>query len=362
MEKFIKRFYARGAMINKVALTSLLVFLMIAAGCNNGNLEEPSRRGGSLGGGSKALELSFIEGSPPGEVTDKPAGEDGFPFDVTLVIKNLGEYDIPSTDKMFITLSGFFPGDFGISDPNRELSTERPESGTFGGVKRDSEGNPIQGDIIYVRFPENTQIDFMYRKSIAVSTPIPFRAEVCYPYKTEVVSDMCLMDDLTSRDQTVCNPSRERRVSNSGGPVHISSITQSVAGKNKILFRFEVKKVGTSDLFGLGLDYQNNLKKCDDGYRQRNHVVVQINTGLRGLNCVGLIGGGGLGGSPTDESSRTGWTGDVLLNSDGTASFTCIQTLQENDRRDGIKTFNATIDYFAKDAISTEVLVKHSLS
>ena len=356
MEKFIKRFYARGTMINKVALTSLLVFLMVAAGCNhNGNVEEPSRRGGSFVGGSKALELSFIEGSPPGEVTDKPAGEDGFPFDATLVIKNVGEYDIPSTERMFITLSGFFPGDFGINNPNRELSIEHPKSGTFGGVKRDSEGNPIQGDIAYLRFPENDQIDFMYRKSIAVSTPIPFRAEVCYPYRTEAVSDMCLMDDLTSRDQPVCNPSGRRGVSNSGGPVHISSVTQSVAGKNKILLRFEVKKVGTSDLFEL--DYQ---KRCDDVYRNRNRILVEIDTGLRGLNCAGLIGGGGLGGN--SESSRTRWSGDVLLNSDGTASFTCIQTLQENDRRDGIKTFNAAIDYFAKDAISTEVLVKHSLS
>ena len=342
-------------MKNKVALASFFMVLMLAAGCNH---EPGPTTGSSTGfvGGSEALELSFIEGSPPTEVTDKLEGEEGFPFDVTLVMENVGEYDILPTQTMFITMSGFFPGDFSINNPDRELLIEYPGSGDgiFEGVKQDSDGNPIQGKIAYIRFPESSDLEFLYREPIPASTPLPFRVEVCYPYETEVVSDLCLMDDLTSRDQPICSPSGARKVSNSGGPVHISSVTQSVAGKHKILLRFEVEKVGKSDLF-----YYES-RRCENNFRNRDRLLVEIDTGLEGLSCAGLIGGAGLGSS--NPSLYNGWSGDVILKADGTAAFTCIQTLQSKDQRDGLKNFKTAIAYLARDAISTAVTVKHSLS
>ena len=341
-------------MRNKVALMSFFVILILAAGCN----QETSPKKESFVGGTEALSLSFIEGSPPSEVTDRIEGETGFPFGVTLVMENVGEYKIEPTQKMLITLSGFFPGDFSIQDPDNQLSITYPgqKDGAFDGVKKDSEGNPIRGDTAYIRFPKNTELDFLYRQPIAVSTPFPFRAEVCYPYETKVISELCLMDDFTSNDdQPVCNPEGNMKVSNSGGPIHVSSVTQSVAGRNKILIRFDVKQVGDSDLFY----YEGVNSGCEytPGNRNKNRVLVEVDTGLQGLNC-NLIGGGGIGAA----SKATLWSGDLIISSDESVTFTCIQTLEEKDRRDGIKTFNTYITYMARDTISTDVLVKHSLS
>ena len=340
-------------MKNKVALASFFMVLMLAAGCNQESGPKTDSNTGFVGG-SQALELSFIEGSPPTEVTDKLEGEEGFPFDVTLVMENVGEYDIRPTQTMFITMSGFFPGDFSINNPDRELLIEYPGNGDgiFEGVEQDNDGNPIQGKIAYIRFPESSDLEFLYKEPIPTSMPIPFRVEVCYPYETEVISDLCLMDDLTSSDQPICNPAGARKVSNSGGPVHISSVTQSVAGKHKILLRFEVEKVGKSDLF-----YYEN-RRCE-GSRNRGRLLVEIDTGLEGLSCSGL---GGAGRGSSNPSLYTGWSGDAILKADGTAGFTCIQTLQNKDQRDGIKNFKTAIAYSARDAISTAITVKHSLS
>ena len=341
-------------MRNKFALMSFLVILTLAAGCNHETSPQLDR-GGSFIEGDKALELSFIEGSPPAEVTDKLEGESGFPFDVTLVMENIGEYTILPNQRMFVTLSGFFHSDFGIADPDEELSIIYPGVGgsTFSGKRKDTEGNPIQGDVAYIRFPKTKSLDFLYDKPIPVSTPFPFRAEVCYPYLTNTVSELCLMSDLTSKDQPVCNPDEEKRVSNSGGPVEITSVTQSHAGKDKIVIRVDVKKVGDSDLF----DYVDN-NRCKDNRRNKNRLVIQVKTGLEGLNCNG-IGGVGL----TETSSKpVAWAGTLLLSAEGKGFFTCIQTLEKKDRRDAKKTIGIETVYYARDSITTEVLVKHGLS
>lgn len=340
-------------MRNKFALMSFLVILTLAAGCNQ-ETSPQLERGGSFIGGDKALELSFIDGSPPAEVTDKLEGESGFEFDVTLVMENVGEYTILPNQQMFVTLSGFFHSDFGIADPDEELSIIYPGVGgsNFSGKRKDTEGNPIQGDVAYIRFPKTERLYLLYDKPIPVSTPFPFRAEVCYPYLTNTVSELCLMNDLTSKDQPVCNPNEKKRVSNSGGPVEVSSVTQSSAGKDKIVIRFEVKTVGDSDLF----DYVDN-NRCKDNRRNTNRLVIQVKTGLEGLSCTG-IGGKGL----TETSSKpVAWAGTLRL-LEGKGSFTCIQTLEKKDRRDAKKTIGIETVYYARDSITTEVLVKHSLS
>ena len=341
-------------MRNKLALMSFLVILTLAAGCNHETSPQP-KNGGSFIGGDKALELSFIDSSPPAEVTDKLEGESGFPFDVTLVMENVGEYSILPNQQMFVTLSGFFHSDFGIADPDKELSIIYPGVGgsTFSGKKKDTEGNQIQGDVAYIRFPKTKSLDILYGKPIPVSIPFPFRAEVCYPYLTNTVSELCLMNNLMSKDQSVCNPNEEKSVSNSGGPMEVSSVTQSSAGKDKIVIRFDVKKVGDSDLF----DYVDN-NGCEDNLRNKNRLLIQVKTGLEGLSCTG-IGGEGL----TETSSKyVAWAGTLLLSPEGKGSFTCIQTLEGKDRRDAIKTIGIETLYYARDSVATEVLVKHSLS
>ena len=334
-------------MRNITILLSFLGILLIAAGCqaDKGAGVSP---GDAFVGGTSAIKMSFVENSPPSEVTDKTEANEAFEFDATVTIENVGEHDIPQ-EALVVTMSGFFPGDFGITD-TQELKAAN--AGTVNGVSKDPDGNRIQGAVDQFTFPKSVIEKFAYQKELTGSQAFPFRAEACYPYNTKVLSQVCLMEDLTKKERPVCNPTGSRTVSNSGAPVQVTSITQSVGGRNKLLLNFDVQKVGSSDIFK-----NEPTETCNDDFKNKNRIEVEVNTGIPGLNCIGLVGGGALDYEASDSTTAKGFTGELLL-SGGSGSFTCIQTLSNIDR-DSIKTFDVTLAYYARDSVTTNVLVKH---
>ncbi len=327
-------------MRSQTLLLSLLAFVVIVAGCQSQTSGGPSITDAFIGGTS-AMSVSFIENSPPQEVTDKSKGQEGFPFDASITVTNIGEYEIPEKS-ITLTLSGFYPADFDTS--TEELTKTYPETGTFRGVSKDPSGNKIQGDIAQITFPKTSTKQFKYNKELTGNQQFPFRVDVCYPYATKVLSQVCLMKDFTSKERTICNPAGSRPVSNSGAPVHVTSVTQSVGGQHKLLLNFEVKKVGSSALFKANPD-----EKCKDAFTNKDRVTVTVDTGIAGLKCLGLLGG-------VEATGKSSYTGEVLLSS-GSASFTCIQDYTGGT--DSLKTFDVTLTYFARDAATTNVLVKH---
>ncbi len=317
----------------------LLAFAVIVAGCQSQTPKGSSITNAFIGGTS-AVKVSFIENSPPSEVTDTPSGGTGFPFDASVTLENVGEYDIPAAG-VTLAVSGFYPGDFGIAD-TAELTQTYPASGVFRGVSKDPDGNRIQGDIAQITFPKTPTKQFKYDKQLAGNQQFPFRVDACYPYSTKAISQVCLMKDLTSKERTICTPTGSRPVSNSGAPVQVSSVTQSVGGRNKLLLNFGIKKVGSSDLFKVSND------RCKDAFTNKERITVRVETGIKGLKCLGLLGGA--------EVKDGVYSGEVLLSS-GSASFTCIQDYDGSTN--SVKTFDVTLMYFARDSATTNVLVKH---
>ncbi len=333
-------------MRSQTLLLTLLFFAIIVAGCQNDGKKGSSITDAFIGGTS-AMKVAFIENSPPSEATDMQKDAQGviiptsgFPFDASVTIENVGENDI-AANGITLAMSGFFPSDFDTTAG--ELTQTYPSSGVFRGVSKDPQGNRIQGDIAQITFPKTQATKFKYNKVLAGNQQFPFRAEICYPYATKVLSQVCLMKDFTSTKETICSPTGSRPVSNSGAPIHITSITQSVGGQHKLILNFDIKKVGSSDLFK-----PSATDGCKDAFTNKDRIGVDVSTGIPGLKCLGL-----LGGVPVGTSS---FSGEVLL-SGGAASFTCIQDY--TDTTDSLKTFDVTLSYFARDSATTNVLVKH---
>ncbi len=76
-------------------------------------------------------------------------------------------------------------------------------------------------------------------------------------------------------------------------------------------------------------------------------VTLTVNSGLTGLECVGL-----------DSTTGTAVSGDVKVSTvTNEKKVTCTQNLPT--REDKIKIVDLKLDYDYKDTVSTSVLVKH---
>lgn len=322
-------------MRHNAILMSFLAFILVAAGCqDSGNGGEGLSVDDPFIGETSAIKLSFVENSPPAEVI-----ANDLEFDATVTVENIGETDITSGD-LTLTISGFYPQNFNIA--NNELLS-KANIINLESVKKDQGNNRIRGGLEQVRFPTDGS-SFKYDAELKGDQRFPFRVEACYTYSTEVLAQMCLMEDLTSTDRPVCNPTGSKQIYNSGAPVHVTTFSQSIGGRDKLQLNFNVRKVGSSEVFMLDSD-------CSDSPSQKNRVNVNVATGIQGLTCLGLTGG-------QEVEGLTGqYTGTLLL-SDGGASFTCIQTLPDASRVDSLKTFSLTLNYQLKDSIQKSVLVK----
>src|SRR3989344_4598597 len=214
----------------------ILALALTVSACTGGETPGTSATASFIGGTS-AVKLSFIENAPPAEVTD-----DDFEFDVILTAEKTGEQSI-AAPLMTVKLTGFFPDDFSTTTP----ALTKTIGQTFTGVRKDPDGNKINGDLQQFTFA-----NLKYKNELEGNQQFPIRAEACYAYKTRAISQLCLMGDLTKPEKPVCNPTGARSVANSGAPVHVTSVTQSVGGKNKAILIFTVQKVGTEDIFSLG--------------------------------------------------------------------------------------------------------------
>ena len=95
----------------KLIITILIIIsiLVLIAGCaqDEGPIEEGVR---AFIGGDRGLDLEFTEGAPPDVVYDRD-----FPFDVNIRVENVGEWDIPNTQDVTLTIIGIESTSFGKS-------------------------------------------------------------------------------------------------------------------------------------------------------------------------------------------------------------------------------------------------------
>lgn len=328
-------------MINKNIISILIVsFLLILSGCGGSSSTNAKTDGfGSaktaFNGGSDGLSIEFTEGQPPKKIFDNSQGS----FNIRLLVKNLGESDI-ADNKAHIALSGISPADFNVVETYKSLTP-------LTGVKKQGD-NVIEGQIQPVMF---TGLKYVPKLNSGI-TKQNILVDMCYPYETKALVNVCISGNTlrTSTDNLeVCKLNGDKSFANSGAPIGISNVKQSVGGKSKIMLQFDIvqkDKNKNSRVFELG-SLDNNCKingnsiTSSDASLKRNYV--NFNVDGRGLNV--------------DCGDGTS-SGKVLL-SDSSKKATVYCTIDTTNEDDYEKAIGINLDYDYFNRIDTSINIEH---
>jgi len=226
--------------MKKITIVSLLIalsFMLILSGCGGGT---DVSNDNPYVGGEEALLMSFQEGQPPEEIFDQGTTT----FLVGMILENRGEHSI-EYDSAFdygrLTLRGVNPPDYGITlrdlivefnDPEKEISIQ-------GFVKQSVDNTIIQGGMQSVTFPIMS-----YQNDLQGNTQVNLGVDLCYNYKTKSSTSICFVDDIQNANNR-CDPYGEKITMNSGGPVHVKSVTQGYVGGDKLHLTILLSKVNS---------------------------------------------------------------------------------------------------------------------
>lgn len=316
----------------KIYVLLTLLLLVFLVGC--GGSDEALQSSSQFVGGTQGLEISFVDGTPPPEVLDTEQ-----PFGISVKLANRGEHDIENPSEARITITGFDPADFGVTET--DMSQDSPEP--LLGASKDANGNLVQGTVVTMDFPSSGG-SLIHQTEIAGSVTYNVRADVCYQYGSTANAKLCVLEDIlgtTGIQDQLCTINEAKTVDKSGAPVQVESFIESVSSANKVAFTIKVRHVGSGDVF-------EKASSCDADFSMKNKVHVKIDTGIPdGLTCSGLQNGAASGASYEGDAT--------LLN--GEREIRCTQTI--NSPQDFEKLVRIDLSYDYKQFVTTQLDVKH---
>ncbi|MFH1668920.1 MAG: hypothetical protein ABIA62_03255, partial [Candidatus Woesearchaeota archaeon] len=171
-----------------------------------------------------------------------------------------------------------------------------------------------------------------HQKEIAGSVTYNIRADLCYKYGTVVNTKLCVLEDVLGTQgggSKLCTINADKPVDNSGAPVQVASMRESVSSANKVAFVVKIKHVGTGTV-------HEQSSECNKDFQQKDKVHVRIDTGIAdGLTCSGLQDG---------VESGSVYEGDAqLLN--GEREVRCTQTINNPTDLEKLVTIELGYDY-----------------
>ena len=333
------------------AVAILAILILLISSCSRSGAATGGAPRTPFIGGTAGISINFEKDSPPPEVTD-----DGtFGFNSIIRLKNEGEFSVPK-DKVKVNLIGFDPADFSV--PSFDQIRDQKPDDDLNKKERDAEGNIVEGTTTYAQFPKDKS-DFVPKK-FPGNTPFTFRAEVCYNYQTQATTKLCILRDMINiRDNSICRPTgvgtSSRPIYSSSAPVQITNFRQSVVGKDKISFSFDIVLSGNADIFrdkftGVtpSSGFDQACPKDPKTRRERENNVYVTLTEIPSDPIFTDVKCGGLDG---------GFAGVVrLINQRRT--ITCTADLIQ-DRLDLEKNIGITAEYNVLENKETQILVKH---
>jgi hypothetical protein len=301
---------------------ALFILSVLVSACQTGNQE--GAQGVPFIGGTTGVLVSYAEDAPPAEVYD---GGD-FPFDIELKLQNDGERTV-KRDDIIVKITGVDPTEFGkttadfVKSPAEDLTAK----------KKDTEGNVIDSTPVYVTFP-----GLNHKQMVTGDLNYPILASVCYRYGTDAVGRVCIKENPQEKGG-VCDVAGTKDILNSGSPLQITSLTESVVGASKVRMTFKIEHKGSGRI--LKQDTDCNAANSRDN---KNKVYVSVSTGLPGLVCSNLKDG-------------TETAGYVLLQDTG-AIISCEQSVTAVGAF--LKTVDIKLEFDYEQDLSTTIAVKHS--
>lgn len=331
------------------AIVLLICLVLLLSSCRRSGASTGGAPRTPFIGGTAGITIDFEKDSPPPEVTD----DESFAFNAIVRLKNDGEFKV-ERDRIKLNLVGFDPADFGRSF--EDLRDVRPDDDLLS-KKRDAEGNIVEGTTTFATFPKNGE-NFIPRK-FSGNTEFTFRADVCYHYKTEANTKLCILRDMINvRDDSICRPSgvgtTGRTTFSSSAPVQVTNFRQSVIGRDKLSFTFDVVLSGNVDIFwhkdertpSSGFD-----AACPRNARQRREIESNVGVEITEIPTDPIFSNLKCGGLDNN------FKGVVKL-VNGRRTITCTADLIQ-DRLDLEKTVGINLFYNVLDNKETRVLIKH---
>lgn len=270
--------------MRKSPFVLIVVVAVLLAACSGGGKDKPNADSPYVGG-DRGLSMSFVTGAPPPEVYDN----NQFPFDIAVKLSNDGEADVRPEDG-YVQIIGINPADFGTTQEN----LKKPIPAYLKRSRKNFEGSVLLGDIAIAEFP---QLKYIPNVVGNFNGPI-IRANACYNYATRASSKICVKPDLLSNidNQEICALSGNKIVSNSGGPIHITSVNQNPLGSSKIQVQFVIEHTGGANerFFKPDTDCLDRPTNPD-----RDVVFVEVLSDVAGATaqCSGFNGASAAGNS-----------------------------------------------------------------
>ena len=248
-------------------------------------------------------------------------------FFISVQFDNQGEHPI-DTGEVLVTLDGINPTTYSLAAVSQR---------NIGLVERVTKDQPTGGF-------ERVDYEAQYKSDLAADIQDTLLAHVCYLYKTNSLTQLCLRKDVTTRaqDTDVCQISDPKSVGNSGAPVHVVNVLEKPAGKNKVSVTMTIQNVGEGEVYEPA---HINRDRCESDEFDQGRVGVTITTDTNApIIC------------PKLSNSNKGII--RLVNNEGTIS--CLIDTSNLHTSTSQEVYKVTLDYVYKETISKSINVQNA--
>jgi len=224
-----------------LVLITILAVMLFLTGCSG----QTQTVGRTFIGGTEGLKTSFVTGNPPDITTDGGTGG----FSIAVKLENIGEYTI-GADEGYVQILGIdgvsFNLDPSITDFKKTFNQQTGFGTNLRGAVMNFDGKVLNGGISTVDFGQ-----LKYMPVVQGPQEAHIEADVCYKYKTEVSTQICVKNDVEQAlsSDKICSVEGEKNPQNSGGPIQVTSLKESYAGNGFVGLSLTLTHSGSGDNF-----------------------------------------------------------------------------------------------------------------
>ena len=239
-------------MMKKITIIILIFTLFLVSSCNQ---QEQVDSTATFMGGTLGVSADFVTSNPPSEFKKSSS------VPLKIVLRNDGESQVASGNAKVKIFS---------PDP-----TQLGLSNTF-----KSNVAALMPIDTLTKTGGEQEIDFgkiSYKPNVINQERITLRARICYDYKTDAVSNICLKSRASAEsNEGVCDETGEKIIAGdvSSAPIQITSITEQAAA-DQVNFAITINNVGTGSVFSPSVTCET-LENDEQRGNEKDKMLLKI--------------------------------------------------------------------------------------